>query len=94
MKASRCAPEAQQLCLICARPVTRGTFWHGGNVAAICADCVRDGKLGILIADAVCDDVGATRHASAQHAMDRALEETRREAWRVAAFHLEQDAAR
>ena len=41
-------------CLFCGAPVVRGAYWCGvGGELAVCGSCVLDGKLGLLIGDAL-----------------------------------------
>lgn len=77
-------------CLFCATTgIRRGAFWHGlvedtgAHYVAVCEGCIKGGKLGLLIGDALAGpEAGYTR-------MQRALERTGSEAYRAALVTLE-----
>jgi hypothetical protein len=53
------AEPARRECFFCAAEVWLGAFWAGATgEIAVCSRCVRDGRLGMLIGDAVGDVFG------------------------------------
>jgi hypothetical protein len=77
-------------CLFCRRGLATdpGAYWMtGAEPVAVCCDCVRDGKLGLLVGDAVVDELEHQRHAI-HEVLANALVATEREAWRAATVQL------
>jgi hypothetical protein len=71
-------------CLFCHEPVRWGACWYGATDLSVCVRCVTEGKLGLLIGDAV--------DLSSQ--ISGALVATEREAWRGLVLAQERHAKR
>lgn len=71
-------------CLFCGERAQRGAHWWGyGGDVVVCSSCVLEGKLGLLVGDAL-DDAGS---------IARAVVATEREAWRARVLAIERRAA-
>jgi hypothetical protein len=87
------AGAEEMCCLICGENFDSGSYWHGtiglppqGGYAAFCTNCVRTGRLGDFIADAI---LAASYPQYVATGVEQAIEQTRARAWECAARQMQ-----